>query len=104
MENELDGKNTVRTLLVRLPLRIPFHPLLLRYDSCRKYTCPHIQQNEPRKPVLQGREETKSYIRHKRVRRVDHHFTEVVGTADELEHAISDQSLFELKRVVLLCI
>ena len=102
MENELDGKNTVRTLLVRLPLRIPLHPLLLRDDPCRKHARPHVQQNEPGKPVLQGRGETKSHIGHKRVRRVDHHLTEVVGTADILEHAVGDQSLLELKRVVLL--
>ena len=104
MQNELDGENAVCTLLVRFPLRIPLHPLLLRDDSRRKHARPHVQQNEPGKPVLQGRIGIHSNVRHKRVRRVDHHLTEVVGTANVFVHAVGDQSLLVLKCVVLLCI
>ena len=102
MTNELDGENAVGTLLVRFPLRIPLHPLLLRDDPRRKHARPHVQQNEPGKPVLRGRDGIHFYVRHQRIGRVDHHFTEVVGTANVLVHAVGDQSLLVLERVVLL--
>ena len=102
MANELDGENAVRTLFVRFPLWVPLHPPLLRDDSRRKHTRPHVQQNEPGKPVLQERDAIHSYVRHQCIGRVDHHLTEVVGTANVLVHAVGDQSLLVLERVVLL--
>ena len=102
MADELDGENAVRALLVRFPLGIPLHPLLLRDDSRRKHARPHVQQNKPGKPVLQGRDGIHFYVRHKCIGRVDHHLTEVVGTANVLVHAVGDESLLVLEGVVLL--
>lgn len=102
MTDEFDGENTVRALLVRFPLRIPLHPLLLRDDSRCKHARPHVQQNEPGKPMLQERDGIHSYVCHQCIGRVDHHLTEIVGTANVLVHAIGDESLLVLERVVFL--
>ena len=102
MTDELDGENAVRALLVRFPLGIPLHPLLLRDDPRCKHARPHVQQNEPGEPVLQERDGIHSYVCHQCIGRVNYHLTEVVGTANVLVHAVSDQSLLVLEGVVLL--
>ena len=62
MQKELDGKNTIRPLLVLLPLRVsrreaavsppPLHALLLGDDARCENARPHVEENEPGKPML----------------------------------------------------
>ena len=112
--NELERNNTIRSLLIIFPFRIstihlplhplPFHSLLFRDDTSGEHTSPNISQNEPWKPVLSINTTSNEYIRQQSIRRIDHHFSQIVGTPNILKHAICNQSLLVLKCIILLSI
>ena len=74
MQKELDGENTIRPLLVLLPLRVsrreeaacppPLHALLLGDDARCEHTRPHVEENEPGKPMLHSQTKHGSTFAH----------------------------------------
>lgn len=54
--------------------------------------------------AMRSQSNIQPYISNNGIRRINHHLTKIIGTANVLEHAIHNETFLILQRVILLSI